>query len=462
MRRSGVLALLMLLALWLPGMPVSAGKGWCRSDPIVRINGTDLQIWVAIPIEDLPDVIGPIQIEIVVPRGSINELVYVDEGFNGFGEAFRWAQGESSFASDGSLTVRASVSVPIRNGRYVPMQVELIPSNGIASAVYGETVGVEIDVTLHGSRIAQTTVRGASVTGAPAIGGDGQTAIGGNAVGGSAIGADATGTWVSTRPSPTPPPASQASPEAITPAEPTEPGSIAPATELPDEANGATPAPSEGTEGAASPTPDATPVTADDLPLDAPDGSEASADAPPVQDAGATDAAGSDTQATPETPEATASDAANDLETPAAEPPDGGSPRDGDTAGQQSTEHAERMDTVEHSEEGENAATATPTPEPQVPEPSPDAGDDLESADAPATPAPASDESIRPDATAEETPATPEASSCTVQKRDESEENTPDPETPCVPETHDSHEWEDSTPGTGPATEHEPEAGEER
>lgn len=447
MRRSGVIALLMLLALWLTGIPASAGKGWCRSDPIVRINGADLQVWVAIPIDDLPDVIGPIQIELVVPRGSINEIVYVDDGFNGFGEAFRWAHGDSAVASDGSLTVTARVSVPIRNGRYVPMQVELIPGNGIASAVYGETVGVEIDVALHGSRIAQTTVRGAQVAGNSVTGGDGQTAIGGNAVGGSAIGADAAGAWVSTRPSPTP------SPEDIAPAEPAEPGSTAPANEALDEANDATPAPGEGTEGAASPTPEAAPGTADNLPLDAPGGSEAGADASPVQDAGATDAVESGTQATPETPEATASDAANNLETPAAEAPDGGSPGDSDTAGQQSTESAERLDTVEQSEEGEIATTATPTPDVSIPEPSPGAGDDLTSLDAPTTPASASEEPSPPDVTAEGTPpATADAPSCVTPIPDESEEDTSGQDTACVPDAH--------APENGnPATEPEPDTG---
>ncbi len=205
MRRSGVFTLVILLSLWLTGIPVSAGKGWCRSDPIVRVNGEDLQIWVAIPIDDLPDVIGPIMIDLIVPRGTINELVYVDDGFNGFGEAFRWVQGDHDVATDGSLTVTARVSLPIRNGRYVPMQVELIPRNGVPSAVYGQTVGVEIDVTLQASSITQTTVRGASVTGVSATGSDGQAARGGDAIGGSATGADAVPPdWVSTQPTETP------------------------------------------------------------------------------------------------------------------------------------------------------------------------------------------------------------------------------------------------------------------
>ncbi|MER3437815.1 MAG: hypothetical protein C4346_09645, partial [Chloroflexota bacterium] len=211
----GVLTLVILLSLWLTGIPASAGKGWCRSDPIVRVSGEDLQIWVAIPIDALPDVIGPIMIELIVPRGTINELVYVDEGFNGFGEAFQWVQGDHDVATDGSLTVTARVSLPIRNGRYVPMQVELIPENGVPSAVYAQTVGVEIDVTLQASSITQTTVRGAAVTGVSATGSGGQAARGGDAIGGSATGADAVpADWVSTKPTETP--ADPASPEPTT------------------------------------------------------------------------------------------------------------------------------------------------------------------------------------------------------------------------------------------------------
>ncbi len=431
MRRSGVIALLMLLTLWLTGIPTYAGKGWCRSDPIVRINGADLQVWVAIPIDDLPDVIGPIQIELVAPRGSLTELVYVDDGFNGFGEAFRWAQGESTVVSDGTFTVTARVSVPIRDGRYVPMQVELISENGIASAVYGETVGVEIDVTLHGSRIAQTTVRGASVTGVSVNGEGGSAARGGDAVGGSATGADAAGTWVSTQPSPAPSPAD------IKPVEPSEPSPIAPENELPGEVNDATPATSNGAAGFASPTPDAAPGTADDQPLDAPEGLEAGADTPSAQDAGEMDAVEHDTQAMPETPEATASNAANDLETPAAESAESGPPDDGDTTGQQPTESAERLETVERSEEAENAASATPTPDASLPEPLPDADENLARLAVVTTPVPTSDEASPPDATAEGSPpATADAPSCVTPRPDEPEEDTSSQETECARDAH--------------------------
>lgn len=243
MRRYGFPALISLLCLFLAVSPAGAGKGWCRSDPIVRINGQTLQIWVAIPLEDLPDVVGPISVNLVVPRGTINELVYVDDGFNGYGEDFNWIQGSNTVAADGSFNVTAHISVPMRDGRYVPMQVELIPGNGVATAVYGQTVGVSIDVTMRGSGIARTVVKGADAKGASSTGSAGQTVVGQSAIGGSAKGADAVGTWVSTKPSPTPTPVTDDTTQADsgtqaiideTPADPVE--AVTPTTEPEDTA----------------------------------------------------------------------------------------------------------------------------------------------------------------------------------------------------------------------------------
>jgi hypothetical protein len=49
-RRRGLLAILVgLIASIVVAVPALAGVGWCRADPVVRLNGTDVQIWVAIP-----------------------------------------------------------------------------------------------------------------------------------------------------------------------------------------------------------------------------------------------------------------------------------------------------------------------------------------------------------------------------------------------------------------------------
>ena len=62
MRRFALIALAALLIFGSAATPVSAGKGWCRSDPIVTLNGVELQFWVAIPDDVQDDVLGPINI----------------------------------------------------------------------------------------------------------------------------------------------------------------------------------------------------------------------------------------------------------------------------------------------------------------------------------------------------------------------------------------------------------------
>src|SRR5215218_8046138 len=87
MRRFALIALIALLA-WVPVVnPVSAGKGWCRSDPIVSLNGVELQLWVAIPLEEQANVAGPISITFMAPRSTNMELVYTDSGFKNYGES---------------------------------------------------------------------------------------------------------------------------------------------------------------------------------------------------------------------------------------------------------------------------------------------------------------------------------------------------------------------------------------
>ncbi|MEA2598977.1 MAG: hypothetical protein QOF01_5446, partial [Thermomicrobiales bacterium] len=55
---------LMALVLALQINTASAGISWCRADPGVALNGTVVQIWVAIPLEYQPLVDGPIQVTI--------------------------------------------------------------------------------------------------------------------------------------------------------------------------------------------------------------------------------------------------------------------------------------------------------------------------------------------------------------------------------------------------------------
>jgi hypothetical protein len=135
-----LIPLLALLALALPA-PARAEVEWCKKDPVVRLNGTELQIWVAIPAQYQPLVNGPVQVEVGTPKGVRRELVYTDSGFNGYGEAVTFGDIKGSIKA-GAFPTEIRVRVPIDGsrlapGEVVPVQVEIIPDNAPAVSVLG-------------------------------------------------------------------------------------------------------------------------------------------------------------------------------------------------------------------------------------------------------------------------------------------------------------------------------------
>ncbi len=75
-----IVAVVALLAL--VGRPgdAKAGLAWCASDPIISVNGQDIQIWVNVPSENLAEV-RVASVEIHVPRNADARLVLVDQTY---------------------------------------------------------------------------------------------------------------------------------------------------------------------------------------------------------------------------------------------------------------------------------------------------------------------------------------------------------------------------------------------
>jgi len=95
-------------------MPAFAGRAWCAKDPIVRLNGEDVQIWVAILEEYEPLVTGPIEVKVATGPKVSQELIYLDAGFNGYGETVKFADlTGGKLYKDGSFDVMISAWVPI-------------------------------------------------------------------------------------------------------------------------------------------------------------------------------------------------------------------------------------------------------------------------------------------------------------------------------------------------------------
>ena len=146
---------LILFAMLVAALPAQAGEAWCMSDPIVRLNGTRVQILVAIPETYQPLVNGPIEIQVKTPRSTTRELLYTDAGFNGHGERVTFSNLPMNPSAAAPVLVTVAVRVPLDRSRLpggieVPARVTVLPDNA------GPTVGIGT----HQSTVVSTMVRG--------------------------------------------------------------------------------------------------------------------------------------------------------------------------------------------------------------------------------------------------------------------------------------------------------------
>jgi hypothetical protein len=134
-----------LLAALVLTMPASAGVSWCRADPIVRIQGYDVQMWVGVPAGYEQYVTGPISFRIETPPGYDRKVVMTDSGFNGYGEVVTWG--------DTWGQAKLSVKVPMNQaalgwGVQVPVELTIVSPWG-TQVVYGTHTGTYLSVPLY-------------------------------------------------------------------------------------------------------------------------------------------------------------------------------------------------------------------------------------------------------------------------------------------------------------------------
>lgn len=73
--------LLVTLALSVTTYGASAGTSWCRSDPLLLIDGDVAQVFVAGPLTAPLQVTGPTEVIVTVPVGVRADLILTDLGF---------------------------------------------------------------------------------------------------------------------------------------------------------------------------------------------------------------------------------------------------------------------------------------------------------------------------------------------------------------------------------------------
>lgn len=117
--------MLVVLALSMTGQGAVAGRVWCRTDPVLLIDGRLVNITVAGPLTAILQVTGPTKIEVLVPKGVNAKVLISDLGFGrGYETTVREANNLSQTKRHNEIHVRAYV--PARNSS-MPVLLETAP-----------------------------------------------------------------------------------------------------------------------------------------------------------------------------------------------------------------------------------------------------------------------------------------------------------------------------------------------
>lgn len=124
-----LLPIVMLAVLLGPlAQNASASKAWCRTDPVVVIDGNITDIFVAGPLKALLVATGPTEIIVTVPTGVDAWLLLADIGF-GRGVNVSFAESSSLSTTRNGVEIEVAVFVPASEA--IPVRVE------VASRVLG-------------------------------------------------------------------------------------------------------------------------------------------------------------------------------------------------------------------------------------------------------------------------------------------------------------------------------------
>jgi hypothetical protein len=103
----------------------SAGRSWCRVDPVVLIDGQLADIFVASDLAMLLKATGPVKMKISIPADSKGWVVLTDLGF-GKGYDIDWVKTSSLKRAEGRTPVKVEVYAPAKDSR-LPVTVTFAP-----------------------------------------------------------------------------------------------------------------------------------------------------------------------------------------------------------------------------------------------------------------------------------------------------------------------------------------------
>jgi len=115
----------MAILMALSTSTAAASVGWCRSDPVIMVDGDVADIFVSAPLDALLKVTGPTQIVVSTPADVDAVLIVSTLGF-GRGEIVEFEQSKRLKVSDEGIELQIQVFVPATDDQ-MPVLVEFAP-----------------------------------------------------------------------------------------------------------------------------------------------------------------------------------------------------------------------------------------------------------------------------------------------------------------------------------------------
>jgi hypothetical protein len=113
------LALALMLVLQVQN--ASAGIGWCRTDPLITVDGHSGHVYIESTEQMFSSATGPILIEVRIPVGTSASAVPLDYGF-GRGYAITFKEDDRLYSRGSYVEVRVRANVPAIDGS-LPVKV---------------------------------------------------------------------------------------------------------------------------------------------------------------------------------------------------------------------------------------------------------------------------------------------------------------------------------------------------
>jgi hypothetical protein len=116
--------------------PAVAGRQWCKKDPAFLVAGTQVTVDVAVPWADQARVTGAFAVTMYVPKGTAASVLYVDDGFGGYGEAVSVLESNRLRRTAQGVQILVTVMVPATS-KTIPVNVVVTPTSGRTASTNG-------------------------------------------------------------------------------------------------------------------------------------------------------------------------------------------------------------------------------------------------------------------------------------------------------------------------------------